>query len=108
MSKQPSSYLSSKVEGRLKADESGNSTLNTAEIIVAKHRNGPLDTVKATFIGRYAKFADFDEFGKDDTFEANQGDNKSIYKKFSSKANDDVDVERKHRPEEFDTELPPF
>jgi len=93
---------------KILTDESGNSTLNTAEIIVAKHRNGPLDTVKAKFIGRYAKFADFDEFGKEDTFEANQGDNKSIYKKFSSKANDDVDVERKHRPEEFDTELPPF
>ncbi len=93
---------------KILTDESGNSTLNTAEIIVAKHRNGPLDTVKAKFIGRYAKFADFDEFGKEDTFEANQGDNKSIYKKFSSKANDEVDVERKHRPEEFDTELPPF
>jgi replicative DNA helicase len=29
-----------------------------AEIIVAKHRNGPTDTVKLSFLQRYAKFAD--------------------------------------------------
>jgi replicative DNA helicase len=29
-----------------------------AEVIVAKHRNGPTDTVKLSFLKRYAKFAD--------------------------------------------------
>jgi replicative DNA helicase len=29
-----------------------------AEIIVAKHRNGPTDTIKLSFLKRYAKFAD--------------------------------------------------
>jgi replicative DNA helicase len=29
-----------------------------AELIVAKHRNGPTDTVKLSFLKRYAKFAD--------------------------------------------------
>jgi len=29
-----------------------------AELIVAKHRNGPTDTVKLSFLRRYAKFAD--------------------------------------------------
>jgi replicative DNA helicase len=29
-----------------------------AEIIVAKHRNGPVDTVKLAFLGQYTKFAD--------------------------------------------------
>ena len=29
-----------------------------AELIVAKHRNGPTDTVKLSFVKRYAKFAD--------------------------------------------------
>ena len=29
-----------------------------AEIIIAKHRNGPTDTVKLRFLKRYAKFAD--------------------------------------------------
>jgi replicative DNA helicase len=27
-------------------------------VIVAKHRNGPTDTVKLSFLKRYAKFAD--------------------------------------------------
>jgi replicative DNA helicase len=29
-----------------------------AEIHVAKHRNGPTDTIKLSFLRRYAKFAD--------------------------------------------------
>jgi replicative DNA helicase len=29
-----------------------------AEVIVAKHRNGPTDTVKLSFLRRYAKFSD--------------------------------------------------
>jgi replicative DNA helicase len=28
----------------------------TAEIILAKHRNGPLDTVKLAYVGRYTRF----------------------------------------------------
>jgi replicative DNA helicase len=28
-----------------------------AEVIIAKHRNGPIDTVKLAYIGRYTKFA---------------------------------------------------
>ena len=30
----------------------------TAEVIVAKHRNGPTGTEKLSFLRRYAKFAD--------------------------------------------------
>ncbi len=33
---------------------------NEAEIIIAKHRNGALDTVKLAFIGQYVKFAEPD------------------------------------------------
>jgi replicative DNA helicase len=29
-----------------------------AEVIVAKHRNGPTDSIKLSFLKRYAKFAD--------------------------------------------------
>ena len=29
-----------------------------AEVHIAKHRNGPTDTVKLSFLKRYAKFAD--------------------------------------------------
>ena len=28
----------------------------TAELIMAKHRNGPLDTVKLAYVGRYTRF----------------------------------------------------
>jgi replicative DNA helicase len=30
--------------------------LGTAEVIIAKHRNGPLETVRLSYVGRYTKF----------------------------------------------------
>lgn len=39
-------------------DEEGNSTHSMAELIVAKHRNGPIDYNKLKFIGKYTKFVD--------------------------------------------------
>ncbi len=45
---------------KITVDEEGMPTQGMAEIIVAKHRNGSLDTVKLKFIGKYTKFADFD------------------------------------------------
>ncbi len=44
-------------------DEDHNSTQGVGEVIIAKHRNGSLDTVKLRFIGRYTKFTDLDQFG---------------------------------------------
>jgi replicative DNA helicase len=45
-------------------DESGDSLKGVAEIIIAKHRNGPLDTIKLKYIGYCTKFknieSDFD------------------------------------------------
>ncbi|MEP7324106.1 MAG: DnaB-like helicase C-terminal domain-containing protein, partial [Saprospiraceae bacterium] len=32
------------------------------EIIIAKHRNGPLETVQLKFVDKYAKFTQLDEF----------------------------------------------
>jgi replicative DNA helicase len=46
----------------LDQDEEGNSTKGLAQVIIAKHRNGSLDTVNLRFIGQYIKFADLDEF----------------------------------------------
>ena len=39
-------------------DEDNNPTKGVAEIIIAKHRNGALDTIKLKFIGHLAKFTD--------------------------------------------------
>jgi replicative DNA helicase len=41
-------------------DEDGNSTAGVGEVIIAKHRNGSLDTVKLRFIGKYTKFTDLE------------------------------------------------
>ena len=42
-------------------DEEGQSLKNVAEIIVAKHRNGALKTVKLKFIDQFAKFTNLDD-----------------------------------------------
>lgn len=46
----------------LTEDENGMSTQNTAEIIVAKNRNGSLKSVNLKFIGQYTKFADLEDY----------------------------------------------
>jgi replicative DNA helicase len=43
-------------------DENGNSTKGIAEVIIAKHRNGALGSVKTKFINQFAKFADLNPF----------------------------------------------
>lgn len=42
----------------LQVDEEGNSTKDMAEVIIGKQRNGPTDTVKLMFTGRYARFSE--------------------------------------------------
>ncbi len=41
-------------------DGEGGDTRGMAELIVAKHRNGPIDTAKTRYIGQFTKFADLD------------------------------------------------
>ena len=41
-------------------DEQGKSNLGVAELIIAKHRNGPTGSVRLKFIGELAKFADLE------------------------------------------------
>lgn len=41
------------------------STLGIGEVIVAKHRNGAVDTVRLRFISELAKFTDLETFGAD-------------------------------------------
>lgn len=40
---------------------------NVAEIIIAKHRNGPVRTIKLHFEPRFAKFSDWNTFGSGDS-----------------------------------------
>jgi replicative DNA helicase len=46
----------------LEVDESGESNKGVGEIIIAKHRNGGLGTVRLRFIGEYARFENLNEF----------------------------------------------
>ncbi len=41
-------------------DENGQPTNGLGEVIIAKHRNGSLDTAQLKFIGKYTKFTDMD------------------------------------------------
>jgi replicative DNA helicase len=45
---------------KITEDESGNSTSGTAEVIIAKHRNGALRDIKLKFVDRFAKFEDYE------------------------------------------------
>jgi replicative DNA helicase len=44
-------------------DENGASNKGVGEIIIAKHRNGGLDSVRLRFIGEFARFENMDSFG---------------------------------------------
>jgi replicative DNA helicase len=48
----------------LHEDENGMPTEGIGEIIVAKHRNGSLDTIRLRFIKELTKFTNLDTFGK--------------------------------------------
>ncbi len=47
-------------------DEEGQSLKGIAEVIIAKHRNGALGTIKLKFIDHFAKFTELDDFGFND------------------------------------------
>lgn len=44
--------------------DEGESNAGVGEIIIAKHRNGGLDTVRLRFIGEFARFEDYDKMGE--------------------------------------------
>jgi len=48
---------------KITEDEEGHSLKGVAEVIIAKHRNGALDTVKLKFIDKFAKFEDLTDVG---------------------------------------------
>jgi len=71
-------------------DEEGNSLKGIGEIIVAKHRNGALDSVKLKWDGQFAKFSNLDDdafTGLDDSTFFDQANNELSGETFSSKIN---------------------
>lgn len=51
---------------QIEEDDYGQPTKNVGNIIIAKHRNGPLDEIKLKFIAHFARFQDMDEEMQDD------------------------------------------
>ncbi len=71
-------------------DEDGNSLKGIGEIIVAKHRNGALDSVRLKWDGQYAKFSNLEDdifTGMDDSSFFDQANNQLSGETFSSKMN---------------------
>lgn len=71
-------------------DEEGNSLKGIGEIIVAKHRNGALDSIKLKWDGQFAKFSNLDDdafTGLDDSSFFDQANNEVSGETFSSKIN---------------------
>ncbi len=73
-------------------DEEGNSLKGVGEIIIAKHRNGALDTVRLKFTSEYAKFSNLEDpdFGNFVDEEYNDSNPNIITR--SSRINDDEDI----------------
>lgn len=95
---------------QIEQDAEGNPTKNIAEVIIAKHRNGPLANVRTRFVNELAKFENLNEIAaRDEYIELQEGNNKIKYKKLSSRMNDDDagdgnsggGFERKHKPDDF-------
>lgn len=85
-------------------DEDGNSNAGIGEIIIAKHRNGALDSVRLRFIGQYARFDniegydenEFDsapkQLGANNDFDAQAGNTYTIPSKLNS-FDEDIDLD---------------
>jgi len=72
-------------------DEEGNSLKGVAEIIIAKHRHGALDTVKLRFTDQFARFSNLDDLPRD-TFEKPFAPaNRNVITR-PSRMNDDEDI----------------
>jgi replicative DNA helicase len=85
-------------------DEDGNSNAGVGEIIIAKHRNGALDSVRLRFIGQYARFDNMEGFdesehdsapqqlGASNDFDAQAGNTYTIPSKLNS-FDEDIDLD---------------
>lgn len=97
----------------IETDMDGQSTKDVAEVIIAKHRNGPVKTCRTRFINKFAKFENFYEVGASDEYlEIQQGPERKVFKRLPSKANDDNPDEpgdsfdKRHSKDDFDDNVP--
>lgn len=80
---------------KITEDESGNSLIGVAELIIAKHRNGTTGEVFLSFRKNLAKFTDMDTTISDDegftgkTFSSKMNDDETIHAGLSGKENSD-------------------
>ncbi len=95
----------------LDTDAEGNSNRNIAEVIIAKHRNGPIRTVKTRFISSFAKFENLDEISADEQYEEvkkklpKEGNFKTLGSRMNDDTpGDDITFEKKHKKEDFENE----
>ncbi|HWB63847.1 MAG TPA: replicative DNA helicase [Chitinophagales bacterium] len=102
----------------IETSESGESNKDVAEVIIAKHRNGPVTTVRTRFISSYAKFEDIGEKASD-IMQIKDGQETRTFKRLPSRMNeeaeDDNEFEKRHKPGDFkkpgntgDDEVAPF
>ncbi|WP_218779806.1 replicative DNA helicase [Hymenobacter crusticola] len=104
---------------KITEDEMGNPTQGMGEVIIAKHRNGSLETVQLKFIGRFTKFADLDGggFGGDDfntgafpasTFDDDASSFAPNTIRLGSRINNDTPPPQAFPRSNFGNEDPPF
>lgn len=78
---------------KITEDEEGHDTRGLAEIIIAKHRNGALETVKLRFIDYFAKFTDWagTDFNQQapDQYNSNNNNNNSYLMESRMNTDDD-------------------
>ncbi len=71
-------------------DEEGQSLKGVAEVIVAKHRNGALDTLKLRFTDHFAKFSDLEDPDFNELPASNNDGNANIITRQSRINDDDI------------------
>jgi len=76
---------------KLTQDSDGLDTRGIAEVIIAKHRNGSLETVRTKFIGKFAKFQDLEVTSLNNFEEDYKSGNTITQQSKMNKNNDDDD-----------------
>lgn len=95
--------------------DDGTPTDNLAEVLIAKHRNGPLADIRTRFIGKFAKFENLNAFEANDQYGAISKEKQKekfviAQSKMNQSSDDDFEFKRKHKSEDFssDGDAPPF